>query len=255
MIINSIQKIPRDKSVFVFDLDGTLAESKVAIDSEMSDLLAKSLSKNKVAIIGGAKFEQLESQLPENIKGSSDLLLLPLDGGSFYINKDGGWKKIFSQSLSEEEVQEIMVSFSEAFEEVGYVKPAKTYGEIIENRGGQVTFSALGQNAPLEEKEKWAQEENGLRMKMVVKLEEYLPAMEAKAAGLTSIDITKKGIDKKFGIEQIVKYLGVSKDEVLFFGDALIPGGNDYPAFEAGVTCYKVVSIEDTKKALVYLLD
>src|SRR3989344_1936557 len=133
MIINSIQEIPKDKSVFVFDLDGTLAESKVKIDDEMSELLAKLLTKGKVAIIGGAKFEQMESQLPESISKSSNLFLLPLDGGSFYINKNSGWQKIYFQSLNKEEIQEILVSFSEAFLEAGYTKPENSRGEIVEN--------------------------------------------------------------------------------------------------------------------------
>ena len=275
--INNIQEIPKDKKVFVFDLDGTLAESKTKIDSEMGTLLARLLIKSKIAIIGGASFGQMKSQLPENISEDSNLMLLPLDGGSLYLYQDEGWpgsrtsggsagseipevslpgwRKIYSQSLTDEEKKKIFESFEKAFKDTGYVQSAKIYGEIIEDRGGQVTFSALGQHAPLDEKEKWNKENNEIRFRIVAVLKDYLPDMEIKVAGLTSIDVTRKGIDKKFGIKQIIKHLGVTTEDVLFFGDALEPEGNDYPALEAGVACYKVSSVQDTKEAIEFLLD
>lgn len=254
-LLNTIQEIPKDKNVFVFDLDGTLAESKVNIDSEMGELLARLLAQHKVAIIGGASFEQMESQLPDSISKDGNLSLLPLNGGSFYQYKINGWEKVYSQNLTGEEKKKIFEAFEIVFKDIGYVQPAKVYGEIIEDRGSQVTFSALGQHAPLEEKKKWAEEENGQRLKIASKLKEYLPNMEVRIAGLTSIDVTQKGTDKKFGIEQIEKQLNVSKEDILFFGDTLEPEGNDYPALAAGVVCYQVSSVADTKKAIRYILE
>ncbi len=253
-LIQTIQGIPKDKKVFVFDLDGTLVESKANIDDEMGALLAGLLEKGKVAIIGGASFEQMSSQLPDSISKNENLLLLPLDGGSFYLYKENEWQKIYSQNLTDEEKKKIFNSFEMAFRDIGYIQPANLYGEIIEDRVGQITFSALGQHAPLEEKKKWAIEKNGERLKLFSELKNYLPDMEVKLAGLTSIDVTKKGINKKFGIEQIIKNLGVTSEDIVFFGDALGPDGNDYPALESGVLCYKVESVEDTKNAIRYLL-
>lgn len=254
-LITNISEIPKNKSVFVFDLDGTLAESKVDIDSEMGDLLVKLMDKGKVAIIGGAKFEQLESQLPEQISKNSSLLLLPLDGGSFYAYKDDQWDKVYSQEMLDKEKKLIFEFFEKSFVDAGYIRPTNDYGDIIEDRGGQITFSALGQNAPLGEKEKWAKENNDVRLKIQSRMKEYLPDMEVKVAGITSIDVTPKGIDKKFGIEQIIKYLNTSKEEVIFFGDSFDVEGNDYPVLESGVTSFKVESIENTKKAIQQLLD
>ena len=257
-LINTIQGIPRDKSVVVFDLDGTLAESKVKIDLEMGLLLAQLLVNKKVAIISGASFEQIKSQLPDSILEDTsvlnNLLVLPLDGGSFYVYKNNNWERVYAHSLTDEEKKKIFEAFGMAFKDIGYIQTKKIYGELIEDRGSQITFSALGQHAPLEEKEKWAKENNNKRLVLEKKLKDYLLNMEVEVAGLTSINVTKKGIDKKFGIEQIIKYLNVSKEDVIFFGDALEPDGNDYPALEAGAGCYKVSSIQDTKKAIEHLL-
>jgi hydroxymethylpyrimidine pyrophosphatase-like HAD family hydrolase len=46
------------KSLIVFDLDGTLAESKSAIDAEMATLLTALLAVVKVAIISGGALPQ-----------------------------------------------------------------------------------------------------------------------------------------------------------------------------------------------------
>ncbi len=257
-LIDTIQEIPKDKSVFVFDLDGTLAESKTKIDSEMGLLLTRLLTKYKGAVIGGGSLEQIRSQLPDSVLKDTpvlnNLLLLPLDGGSFYTHTENGWDKIYAHNLTDEERKKIFEAFEIALKEVNYTQPFKIYGNIIEDRGGQVTFSALGQRAPFEEKEKWTEENKDIRSKIVAKLKSYLPDMEAEVAGLTSIDVTKKGIDKKFGIEQIIKYLKISSKDVVFFGDALELDGNDHPALETGVMCYRVNSIQDTKEALKYLL-
>ena len=257
--LKAIEEVPKDKRVIVFDLDGTLTESKVALSSDIASLLTRLMVTHKVAIIGGGSFEQFKLQvldhLPQQDSSFDNLFLLPLDGGSLYSYENGEWKKEYTQDLSTEEKQEIFNAFQRAFKETGYVKPRQLYGEEIEDRGSQITFSALGQNAPLDEKTKWSNEHGQDRLRLTEKLEELLSDMEAKVAGLTSIDVTKKGIDKKFGIEQLVKHLNVPISDVLFVGDAFEPDGNDTPALGAGVSCFAVKSIEDTKKLISTLLE
>jgi phosphomannomutase len=62
-----------------------------------------------------------------------------------------------------------------------------------------------------------------------------LPEFAIHMGGTTSIDITKPGIDKAYGIAKLRDQLGITVAEMLFAGDAIFPGGNDYPAQEAGV--------------------
>jgi hypothetical protein len=64
------------------------------------------------------------------------------------------WKKIYSEDLSPDEKTKIVSSLKKALA-VADLKVEKVWGEVVEDRGSQITFSALGQQAPLEEKNKW----------------------------------------------------------------------------------------------------
>jgi hydroxymethylpyrimidine pyrophosphatase-like HAD family hydrolase len=68
--------------------------------------------------------------------------------------------------------------------------------------------------------------------------------------GTTSIDITKPGIDKAYGIGKLRDTLGIAINEMIFIGDAIFPGGNDYPAKEAGVVSIRVKDPEESKRVI-----
>jgi hypothetical protein len=97
----------------------------------------------------------------------------------------------------------------------------------------QITFSALGQQAPLDEKKKW-DPDFAKRRQMKAFLDHLIPEFSVRLGGTTSIDVTKQGIDKGYGIRKLRGILGVAVSEMIFVGDALFPAGNDYPAKQAG---------------------
>jgi HAD superfamily hydrolase (TIGR01484 family) len=123
----------------------------------------------------------------------------------------------------------------------------------IENRGSQISFSALGQNADLEIKKTWDPDAKK-RTIIADKLRPLLPDCEVTVAGTTTIDITRKGVNKAYAIERIKKYLGISNNDILFFGDAIFPGGNDEPVAKMGVESIKVSGPEDTGNHFAELL-
>jgi len=245
----------------MFDLDGTLAESKAPLDAEMADILCQLMEKTKVAVISGASFTQFQSQFLnflhcDEASRLTNLLILPTVGASFYRyetqsgHEKGEWKLVYEKKLTSEEERLIEDDLKKALDTAaldGVVIPEKSYGERIENRGTQVTFSALGQTAPLAEKAVW-DPDHTKREEIVRNLKPFLPDFEIEIGGMTSIDITKKGINKKYGILAALTYLGISKDEVIYVGDALFPGGNDYGAVESGVRTLAVKDITETKK-------
>jgi HAD superfamily hydrolase (TIGR01484 family) len=236
------------KKLIVYDLDGTLAESKSPLDKEMSALLHDLLGIVKVAIISGGGWPQFEKQLLSNLPHDErlkNLSLLPTCGTKFF-KYTGDWKKIYSEDFTADEKEKIIASLKKALEEAGF-KVEKVWGEIIEDRGSQITYSALGQQAPLEEKKKW-DPDFSKRKKIKSILDPLLAGFSVRMGGATSIDVTKPGIDKAYGIGKLRDILGITIKEMIFIGDALFPGGNDYPAEEAGVVSIPVQGPEETKR-------
>jgi len=242
------------KKLIVFDLDGTLAESKSALDSEMSVLLSGLLGVAKVAVISGGDWPQFEKQLVSNLpkdQQMENLILLPTCGTKFF-QFNGEWKKLYAEDFSEDEKKKIVASLNCSLEVAGF-KPEKVWGEIIEDRGSQITFSALGQQAPLAEKAQW-DPDFAKRTKIKAILDTYIPEFSVRMGGTTSIDVTKPGIDKAYGIKKLNEILGVNIEDMIFVGDAIFPGGNDYPAKEAGVECIQVRDTLETKRVVAAII-
>jgi hypothetical protein len=238
------------KKLIVFDLDGTLAESKSAVDTEMSGLLNELLGIVKVAIISGGNWPQFEKQLLSKLphdKGLKNLSILPTCGTKFY-QYNVEWKKIYSEDFTLVEKEKIINSLKKAIKEAGF-NGEKVWGEAIEDRGSQITFSALGQQAPLEEKIKWDPDFTK-RKKIKTILDPFIPGFSVHLGGATSIDVTKPGIDKAYGIGKLRDTLGIAISDMIFIGDALFPGGNDYPVKEAGVISIKVINPEESKRII-----
>ncbi len=254
-------KLFANKNLFVFDLDGTLTPSKSVADREMIGLLLRLLKKKCVAVIGGGKYElfkeQLVRRLPRRDERLSRLFLFPTSSTAFYRFMDRKWVCVYSHGLSPAERKKIKKMFAVAFTKIGYVHPEQTYGPVIEDRGTQITFSALGQEIiaqlgvrrGLALKEGW-NKNHDVRPELMKALKRLLPKFEVRQGGLSSIDVTRKGIDKAYGIRQIEKTLGVPRKEMLFMGDAIFPGGNDYAVVRAGVEYIKVNGPEETKRAI-----
>jgi hydroxymethylpyrimidine pyrophosphatase-like HAD family hydrolase len=107
----------------------------------------------------------------------------------------------------------------------------------------------LGQQAPIEEKKKWDPDFTK-RKKIKALLDKLIPEFSVRLGGTTSVDVTKPGIDKAYGIHKLRDTLGIAIDEMIFIGDALFPGGNDYPAEQAGVVSIRVRDPNESKRVI-----
>jgi phosphomannomutase len=217
------------KKLIVFDLDGTLAKSKSPVDAEMSALMHALLDTVQVAVISGGDWPQFEKQLLSNLPQDERLVnlsLLPTCGTKFF-QYTGGWKKIYSEDFTTDEKQRIITALKKALGAADF-KVEKLWGETIEDRGSQITYSALGQQAPLDEKNKW---DPDFRKRKKIKsiLDPLIPGFSVRIGGATSIDVTQSGIDKAYGIQKLRDLLEISLQDMIFIGDALFPGGNDFP--------------------------
>ena len=238
------------KKLIIFDLDGTLAESKSSIDAEMAALLGALLGIVKVAIISGGNWPQFEKQVLSNLSHDQhlkNLSLLPACGTKFYQYADE-WKKIYSEDFTGDEKEKVITSLKKVLEAKDF-KIDRIWGDVIEDRGSQITFSALGQHAPIEEKKKWDLDFSK-RKKMKTLLDNLIPEFSVRLGGTTSIDITKPGIDKAYGIRKLRDTLGIAIQDMIYVGDALFPGGNDYPAKEAGAVSIQVRDPHESKRVI-----
>jgi HAD superfamily hydrolase (TIGR01484 family) len=243
--------------LLAFDLDDTLAVSKSQIDPTMAQLLARLLDRVEVCVISGGRFEQFESQVLRHIAVTPaqrrKLHLMPTCGTRYYRWGDTDWEQVYAEDLAEADKQLIVDVLTAGAQELGLWE-AEPWGDIIEDRGSQITFSALGQKAPPDAKYAW--DPDGSKK---ARLREYaaarLPHLEVRSGGSTSIDVTRAGIDKAYGMTRLLDRLDLTTAEVLFVGDRLDEGGNDYPVRAMGVPCVAVHGWQETARFLTELLD
>jgi phosphomannomutase len=235
------------KKLVAFDLDGTLALSKQPLKDDMAEALADLLTVADVAVISGGDWPQFDKQVASRLPARANLdrlWLMPTTGTKLYTHKGGEWHPVYAELFSDEQKREIIEAFGQALEETGF-KPEQTWGERIEDRGSQITFSALGQQAPLEAKEHW-DPDFAKRKVIQANLKGKLPGLSINMGGATSIDITREGVDKAYGLRKLSETSGFPENSFLFLGDAIFPGGNDYPAKEMGLDTVRVRDPQET---------
>jgi phosphomannomutase len=241
--------VPALPRLIAFDLDDTLAPSKSPLDPRMAQLIAELLERVQVCVISGGQFGQFKMQvidmLPElSVDALARLHLMPTCGTQYYRYEGDEWAQVYAQNLTEDEKSRALAAVESTAKELGYWE-SETWGPILEDRGSQITFSALGQAAPVASKTQWdpsGEKKNALR----TAVQALLPDLEVRSGGSTSVDITRQGIDKAYGMTKLAELTGVSFEETLFIGDRLDPEGNDYPVKALGVPTHAVEGWEDT---------
>jgi len=240
-----------------FDLDDTLAPSKSPVEPRMAELLVRLLRKVPVAVISGGAFPQFQMQVVDHLGTASPeelgrLHLLPTCGTQYYTYDGADWRQVYAETLSDDEASAALAAVEQQARALG-LWGSETWGPILENRGSQITFSALGQSAPVEAKAAWdptGEKKESLRAAVAA----LLPDLEVRSGGSTSVDITRKGIDKAYGMRRLVEVTGIPAPEMLFVGDRLDEGGNDFPVIAVGVQTHAVEGWEDTAALLERLI-
>lgn len=222
----------------ILDVDDTVCESTKHATIEMLEELERlhnSLGL-KLAFISGSTIDQICNQLFElrakaHIFGGS--------GTQYAIFEHGFLDRIYCEELSMSDKHTIF----DALNDLVYthdIVPITDTADQIQYRGSQITLSALGRNAPSDLKRKF-DPDCKKRKEWIEYLHEKFPIMNnytIRYGGTTSLDITIKGRDKLYGLDQFIERNDLSYEEVLFVGDKLDPGGNDY------CICGKVFSLK-----------
>jgi hypothetical protein len=246
------------KKVLAFDLDDTLAITKSPVSDEMANVLASILEKFEICVISGGRFEQFKLQITDRLQLTPKLLsrlhLMPTCGTQYYRFNGPAleWQLQYAENLTDEQKKQIIEVLEASAKKLGLWEENPA-GAILEDRGSQVTFSALGQQATAENKYAW--DKDGSKKTAIRDLAaRSLPGLEVRAGGTTSIDVTRKGIDKAYGMQKLIEALDITKEDILFFGDKLQEGGNDYPVKAMGIDSVEVANSEDTINQLKTLL-
>jgi len=254
-----VPEIPADARLIAFDLDDTLAPSKSPLDPRMGAVLARLLEAVPVCVISGGQFGQFETQLIAGLESAASaqqasfgfgrLHLMPTCGTQYYRWSDTEWKQQYAETLSPEESAAAIAAVEEEARRLGLWEPAnpgaQVWGPVIEDRGTQITFSALGQEAPVEAKKAW-DPTNEKKNALAAAVQARVPGLEVRSGGSTSVDITRKGIDKAYGMRRLTELSGIALDQMAFVGDRLDRDGNDYPVLALGVRSVAVARWEDT---------
>ncbi|WP_174777056.1 HAD-IIB family hydrolase [Cryobacterium lactosi] len=240
-----------------FDLDDTLAPSKSPIDPRMAALLVRLLDVAEVCVISGGQFAQFTMQVVDNLADVDEsalarLHLMPTCGTQYYRHSAGEWQQVYAENLTDDQKWRALAAVEAIARELGYWE-SETWGPILEDRGSQITFSALGQAAPVAAKTQW-DTDGAKKTALRESVQALLPDLEVRSGGSTSVDITRRGIDKAYGMNRLAELTGIPLDEMLFVGDRLDENGNDYPVKALGVDCVAVENWNDTAAFLDELI-
>lgn len=239
---------PHRVKAVVLDLDDTLAPSKQPVTPAMGAALCSLLTRVPVCIISGGLFRQIRTQVLDRLPATEGLLarlhVMPTCGTRSYVHQDGAWVATHTEDLDPEQVALVERVLESSARTLGLWRPTE-WGDLVEDRGGQVTYSGLGQRAPVAEKQAW-DPDGSKRADLMSLVAAGLPGFEVRSGGSTSVDVTRAGIDKGHGIRRLLGLLDAAPHELLFVGDRLDEGGNDFPVLALGVPCVQVTAWPET---------
>ena len=197
-----------------FDMDKTIAPARQPMLPEMYALLSS--LPHTITIVSGSTLEQIALQSHK----------LP----AYTLGQNG--------NHATDEVDELLWHFpldeshrKEILEHIALVTAALDHDlhhewQPIEDRGGQITFSPLGNTAPVALK--MAYDPDASKRKALMKKVPFVSKdLVVKIGGSTSFDYIHKDRHKGTAVQRLIDHKGWNKDESLYFGDGLYPGGND----------------------------
>ncbi len=211
-----------------FDMDKTIAPARQPILQDMYDLLAA--RQEDVVIVSGQENEKIKWQ-------SNDLPAFRLgQNGNHAEGPDG--TELWYTPLEEHHRTEILDHINEVIEILEH--EVNHEWNPIEDRGAQITFSPIGNTAPIEIKKAY-DPDRIKRFSLLNKIPFASADLVVKIGGTTSLDYIHKDRHKGTNVQKLIDFMNWDKDECIYFGDGLYPGGND----EAVIGVIETVLVED----------
>ena len=235
------------KKIIFLDVDDTVCPSTQPIGEAMAAQINRLIASGRVvAFISGSTADHLWGQLGHALQG--EYHILGASGTRYLRVKNGEREELYHYALPHAERERILSLIRKLAQRHG-LKSLTTEDDQIQDRGSQITFSAIGRGAP-EDKKRAFDPERKLRAAWAGELRAEIGAdYHVGIGGTTSIDVTKAGLDKGWGIREFLNFHSLDAKDAIFFGDNLKEGGNDYPA-RAVVECVEVEGLAQTLENL-----
>lgn len=216
------------KRHYFFDMDHTVTPARQPMLAQMHELLVS--SGRDIIIVSGATIEQMKNQI-------NDLPCYRLgQNGNHAFDVAGN--ELWRFTLSDHHKAEILEHIEKLVSNLDH--ELNQDWVPIEDRGGQITFSPLGNVAPHDLKSAYDPDVTK-RFKMLEANPFTSNDLVVKIGGSTSFDYIHKDHHKGTNVARLIDQLGWDKDECVYYGDGLYPGGND----EAVIGVIDTIAVKD----------
>ena len=236
--------------IYIFDVDGTLTPSRLRMTEEFAKFFDKWSEKNKYYLVTGSDLDKTKEQLPIAYIDRAEAIFTCC-GNQMWRDNESIYDNKFKPS-------EKLIKYLEL--ELKFSPYKKQYGNHIEDRGSLLNFSIVGRDCTQEQREDYFKYDTkkSERKRITEVIKRQFPKLDAVIGGQISIDIYPKGNDKSQVLEHIEK--NHSEGDIIFIGDGIENGGNDYPLAELmdnieGCDWYHTKGWEHTKEILENLID
>lgn len=214
------------KHIF-FDLDGTLTRSRTLMTAEHQELFRKLCHEQDVIVVTGGQISQIRKQIPPSLDGRYFVLS---QSGNYAVAKNGN--VLWSEHFSPEQKATILALIKKIHDEEHLA--VKDENDLVEDRGSQISYSLIGHNEDVAKKEAF---DPGAKKRLKILAEHEADVnrlrtieVDVRPGGTTTFDFTMGGKHKGFNITRLIEHETWIKDECVYVGDALFPGGNDETA-------------------------
>lgn len=211
-----------------FDMDQTIAPARQPILPEMYDFLHQ--LPHDIIIVSGQEVSKIGWQ-------SNDLPSFTLGQNGNHAT-DVANNELWNVPLDERHRAEIMKHIEEIIAILDH--DLNHEWNPIEDRGSQITFSPIGNTAPVEHKMSYDPDRRR-RESLMAQVPFISEELVVKIGGSTSLDYIHKDRHKGANVQKLIDLMGWNNGECIYFGDGLYPGGND----EAVIGVIETVAVDD----------
>jgi len=232
----------------LFDFDDTLAPSFEPPSAEMVSRVSLLIQRMPVAIVTGRDFAWMDRDFLPRVATADHterFYVMPEGAAQCFVWSGRAWKEMYGHSLGEKDRGHIEKVILECVRKTGVLEGLPVFGPQFVHRKAAVAFAALGWQVPRDLRHTW-DPGNVRRTALRDSIARELPGFDVLMGGSTTIDVTKKGINKSCGVLWLSEHLRIQPQEMLYVGDTLFPGGNDYVVIPTGVQTRETNGPEQT---------